>query len=139
MDLVHKLVGRTRKSKPTPLCPFLFHLYDSQGHFIDEEETDYRATQELTNYKITLDPEPEFGPVSEEEVEEIKAPKQPMQQLEEEWLLQRPNRLKRMKHTYPAPEESPPVQSRGEESRQHPNQPQAESQPELQPDQTELD
>ena len=29
MDLVHKLVGGTGKSKSTSICPFLFHLYDS--------------------------------------------------------------------------------------------------------------
>ena len=43
MDLVHKLVGGAGKTKSTPVCPFLFHLYKSQGVLIDEDEMDYRA------------------------------------------------------------------------------------------------
>ena len=43
MDLVHKLVGGAGKTKPTPICPFLFHLYESLGFLTEEEETDYRA------------------------------------------------------------------------------------------------
>ena len=43
MDLVHKL-GGARKTKPTPIFPFLFHLYKIQGLLTEEEETDYRAT-----------------------------------------------------------------------------------------------
>ena len=40
MDLVHKLIGGAGKSKPTPICSFLFHLYNSQGLLTDEEEMD---------------------------------------------------------------------------------------------------
>ena len=43
MDLIHKLVGGAGKAKPTPVCPFLFHLYESQGLLTEEEEIDYRA------------------------------------------------------------------------------------------------
>ena len=74
-DLVHKLVGGAKKSKSTSICLFLFHLYDSQG-LLTDEETDYKAVQELTNYRITFDPELEFNPVSGEEDEEIGALKQ---------------------------------------------------------------
>ena len=69
-DLVHKLVGGAGKSKPTPIYPFLFHLYHSQDLLIDEEETDYRVAQELKNYRITHDPEPESNLVSGKEDEE---------------------------------------------------------------------
>ena len=31
MDLVNRLVGGAGKSKPTSICPFLYHLYESQG------------------------------------------------------------------------------------------------------------
>ena len=75
MDLVLKLVGGIEKSKPTPICLFLFHLYDSQGLLTDEEETDYRTAQELTNYRITSDLELESALISEEEIGEIQAPK----------------------------------------------------------------
>ena len=43
MDLVNQLVGRAGKSKPTSICPFLYHLYESKGLLTEEEETDYRA------------------------------------------------------------------------------------------------
>ena len=44
-DLVHKLVGWARKSKPISIYPFHFHLYHSQDLLTDEEDTDYRAAQ----------------------------------------------------------------------------------------------
>ena len=53
MDLVNRLVGGAGKLKVTPICPFLYHLYESQGLLTEEEETDYQATQELTRYRIT--------------------------------------------------------------------------------------
>ena len=43
MDLVHKLIGRAGKTKSTPICPFLYHLYESQGLLTEGEEMDYRA------------------------------------------------------------------------------------------------
>ena len=30
-ELVNRLVGTAGKTKPTPICPFLYHLYDSKG------------------------------------------------------------------------------------------------------------
>ena len=65
MDLVHRLVGGASKSKLTPICPFLYHLYKSQGLLTKEEETDYQAAQELTRYRITPNSEPESEPESE--------------------------------------------------------------------------
>ena len=50
MDLVHRVVGGAGKTKPTPICPFRYHSYENQGVLIEEEETDYRAAQELTMY-----------------------------------------------------------------------------------------
>ena len=41
MDLVNMLVGGAGKSKPTPICPILYHLYESQGLYMEEEETNY--------------------------------------------------------------------------------------------------
>ena len=74
MDLVHKLVGGAGKTKPTPICPFLFHLYESQGLLTEEEEIDYRAAQELTRYRINPKPELEFVLDSDKEVRVITAP-----------------------------------------------------------------
>ena len=58
-ELVNRLVGAASKIKPTPLCPFLFHLYESKGLLTKDEETDYRAAQELNRYRIILDRDPD--------------------------------------------------------------------------------
>ena len=43
-DLALRLAVGVGKPKPTPICPFLFHLYNSQGLLTEEEETDYKTT-----------------------------------------------------------------------------------------------
>ena len=55
MELVNRLVGGAGKTKPTPICPFLYHLYESKGLLTEDEETDYKAAQKLNWYRITLD------------------------------------------------------------------------------------
>ena len=69
-ELINRLVGGAGKSKPTPICPFLYHLYESKGLLIEEEETDYQAAEELTPYRIT----PNQDPDSESEVLRITVP-----------------------------------------------------------------
>ena len=54
-ELVNRLVGAAGKTKPTPICPFLYHLYESKGLLTEDEETNYRAAEELTQYRITPD------------------------------------------------------------------------------------
>ena len=49
-ELVNRLVGAANKTKPTPVCPFLYHLYESKEILTAEEETDYQAVQELNRY-----------------------------------------------------------------------------------------
>ena len=41
MDLVNRLVGGAGKTKATPICPFLYYLYESQGLLTEDEEIDY--------------------------------------------------------------------------------------------------
>ena len=50
MELVNRLVGGAGKTKPTPIYPFLYHLYESKGLLTKDEETDYKAAQELNQY-----------------------------------------------------------------------------------------
>ena len=69
--LVNRLIGTAGKTKPTPICPFLFHLYESKGLLTEDEETDYQAAEELTRYRITPDQDPE----SDSEVLRIIGPK----------------------------------------------------------------
>ena len=59
MELVNRLVGGAGKTKPTPICPFLYHLYKSKGLLTEDEETDYTTAQELNRYRITPDRDPE--------------------------------------------------------------------------------
>ena len=40
-DLAQKLVVRAGKAKPTPICPFLFHLYHDRDILTKEEDIDY--------------------------------------------------------------------------------------------------
>ena len=93
MDLVNWLIGGADKSKPTPIYPFLYHLYENKELLIKEEETDYKAAQELTRYRIT----PDRDPKSNSEVMRITvpAPQQPTVV-----LVNQVKRGKRMKQTY---------------------------------------
>ena len=59
MELVNRLVGGAGKTKPTPICPFLYHLYESKGLLTEDEETDYTTAQELNRYRITPDRDPD--------------------------------------------------------------------------------
>ena len=43
MELVNQLVGGASKTKSTPICPFLYHLYESKGLLTEDEETDYTS------------------------------------------------------------------------------------------------
>ena len=51
-ELVQRLVGGAGKSKPTSICPFLYHLYECKGLLTEEEETDYTTAKELNRYWI---------------------------------------------------------------------------------------
>ena len=51
MELVNRLVAGVGKAKPTPICPFLYHLYECKG-LLTEEETDYTTAKELNRYEI---------------------------------------------------------------------------------------
>ena len=74
MKLVNRLVGGAGKTKPTPICPFLYHPYESKGLLKEEEEeTDYSAAEELTQYRIT----PDWDPDSDSEVLQITGPEPP--------------------------------------------------------------
>ena len=40
-DMAQRLAKGVGKPKPTPICPFLFHLYEGQGLLTADEELDY--------------------------------------------------------------------------------------------------
>ena len=110
-DLAQRLAAGVGKPKPTPIFPFLFHLYDSQGLLTKEEETNYKTAEKLVGYWIT--PEPESRSESKYKGRANTLVASPVR--EEPLLIL--NRLQRMKKMYRAPQGSPPVRSRGEGSR----------------------
>ena len=122
MDLVNRLVGGAGKLKPTPVCPFFYHLYESQGLLMEDEETDYRAGQELTQYRITPDRDAD----SDHESEGVQIITTPAPQQPAIAPVNKVKRGKRLKQTYQAPEGSPPVSSKGERSQPQPESPRLE-------------
>ena len=103
-DMVQRLAKGVGKPKPTPICPFLFHLYKGQGLLTADEDLDYRTAKEMAGYRIT--PDPDSQPRSDkDELTPAPAPSP------RPGPSRTPN--KRRKSTYRAPSGSPPVRSRG--------------------------
>ena len=59
--MAQRLAKGVGKPKPTPICPFLFHLYEGQGLLTADEELDYRTAKEMARYRITPDPDSRPG------------------------------------------------------------------------------
>ena len=97
------------KAKPTPICPFLYHLYECKGLLTEEEETDYTMAKELNWYRIT----PERDQDSDSVVLRITGP-EPLRAPAPINQVKRRNRFKKGHRT---PEESPHIRSKGEGSR----------------------
>ena len=123
--MAQRLAKGVGKPKSTPICPFLFHLYEGQGLLTGDEELDYRTAKEMAGYRIT--PDPDLRPGTDED-EPVPTPA-PSPRPEPS---RTPNR--RRKSTYRAPSGSPPVWSRGPSSLVPPEpQPRAQ-QPDSQPE-----
>ena len=106
-DMVQRLAKGVGKPKSTPICPFLFHLYEGQGLLTADEDLDYRTAKEMAGYRITPDPDSQPGS-DEDEPTPAPAPSP------RPGPSRTPN--KRRKSTYRAPSGSPPVRSRGPSS-----------------------
>ena len=100
-DLAQRLAKGVGKLKSTPICPFIFHLYDSQGLLTEDEELDYRMAKEMAGYRITPEPDSRLGSDDEGQAPTLAA--LPVWEVP----MHTPNR--RMKTTYRAPEGSLPV------------------------------
>ena len=108
-ELVQQLVGGAGKAKPTPICPFLYHLYECKGLLTEEEETGYTTAKELNRYEIPpeQDEDSDSGVLCITGPEPQRAPA-PVNQ------VKRGNRVKK---SHQAPEGSQLIRSRGEGSR----------------------
>ena len=107
--LVQRLVGAAGKAKPTPICPFLYHLYECKGLLTEEEETDYTMAKELNRYRISpeRDEDSDSGVLHITGPEPLRAPA-PINQV---------NRRNWFRKSNQVPGLSPPIRSRGEGSR----------------------
>ena len=107
-ELVQRLVRVAGKAKPTPICPFLYHLYECKGLLTEEEEIDYTTAKELNRYRIS----PKRDEDSDSRVlriigpEPLKAPT-PVNQVKRRNRFRKSNQVPRL---------SPPIRSRREGS-----------------------
>ena len=108
-ELVQRLLGGADKSKPTPICPFLYHLYECKGLLTEEENIDYTTAKKLNRYRIT----PEQDQDSDSGVLQLTGP-EPLRVPTSVNQVKRGNRFRKSHRT---PEGSPPIRSRGEGSR----------------------
>ena len=129
-DMAQWLARGVGKPKPTPICPFLFHLYEGQGLLTADEEVDYRTAKEMAGYRITLDPD--LRPETDED-EPVPTPV-PLPRL---GPSRTPNRWR--KSTYRAPSGSPPIWSRGPSSPVPPEPQQPTGRPDSQPQGAQLE
>lgn len=70
-DLVSQLFSRIGKSRATPLCPYLFHLYQHNGLLTNTEEKSWGIQESILKYgESNADDEQEEESGSEQETEE---------------------------------------------------------------------
>ena len=122
-DMVQRLAKGVGKPKPTPFCPFLFHLYEGQGLLTADEDLDYWTAKEMAGYQIIPDPDSQLGSDKDEPTPAPAPSPRP-------GPSRAPN--KRRKSTYRAPSELPPVRSRGPSSPIPPEPQPREQQPDTQ-------
>ena len=51
-DLVQRLLSGMGKSKATPICPYIFHLYHSHELLLPAEKKEYRTKETLLKYNV---------------------------------------------------------------------------------------
>ena len=56
-DLVQRLLSGMGKSKATPICPYMFHLYHSHELLLSVEKKEYRIKEALLKHNVELEGE----------------------------------------------------------------------------------
>ena len=51
-DLVQRLLSGMGKSKATPICPYIFHLYHSHELLLPAEKKEYRIQEALVKHNV---------------------------------------------------------------------------------------
>ena len=54
-DLVQRLLSGMGKSKATPICPYIFHLYHSHELLLPAEKKEYRIQEALVKHNVESD------------------------------------------------------------------------------------
>ena len=69
-DLVQRLLSRMGKSKATPICPYVFHLYHSQELLLLAKKKEYRTKEALLKYNIESEGEEDPNSLANPDEEE---------------------------------------------------------------------
>ena len=69
-DLVQRLLSGMGKSKATPICRYVFHLYHSQELLLSNEKKEYRTKEALQKYNVESEGEDDLeSPANSDEEE----------------------------------------------------------------------
>ena len=60
-DLVQRLLSKMEKSKATPICSYIFHLYHSHELLLPTEKKEYRIQEALVKHNVESEEEEEPG------------------------------------------------------------------------------
>ena len=121
-DLVQRFFFGMGKSKVTPICPYVFHLYHSHGYCFRQRRKEYRIKEALLKHNV--ESEGEKDPEDPEEAEDSEdsdreslsfGEVQEIQKQEVAWLKKSPLNKRRssaakepvVKHKTPTPLEGP--------------------------------
>ena len=69
-DLVQRILSGMGKSKATPICPYIFHLYHSHELLLPEEKKEYRIEEALVKHNVESEEEEELGSPANPDEEE---------------------------------------------------------------------
>ena len=69
-DLVQRLLFGMGKSKATPICPYIFHLYHSHELLLPAEKKEYRIQEALVKHNMESEKEEEPGSLANPDEEE---------------------------------------------------------------------
>ena len=82
-DQIKRLVGGIGKSKPSPITPFLYHLYQTHGWLTNRELDSYDTAKAMSEFEIE-DPDEEAG----QEEEDSEADTIPVEEAKSQWRRQ---------------------------------------------------
>ena len=69
-DLVQRLLSGMGKSKATPICPYIFHLYHSHELLLPAKKKEYRIQKALVKHNVESEEEEEPGSPTNPDEEE---------------------------------------------------------------------